>query len=201
MFMLRYLTKIFFAVIISSSPLIAADMDDNKKVLDIFNKKLDSIGLQFIIPDGFQPSPVFDSDDVVFYYAIRYIKKKTEIRYSIFPYEPSIKEPNKVQIGSDNYHKAFTYTVVVNIAGDEKNIKTFKHMHDDIAKKGFNADYGYIAIVKPESGFGKGYKNAMIVGLYKSGFGFSYHTILFDESGSDENVLPQFYSVRFKDKK
>jgi hypothetical protein len=36
---------------------------------------------------------------------------------------------------------------------------------------------------------------------YKSGMGFSYHTILYNEDKNNENVLAQFYSIRFKDKK
>jgi len=192
-----FTTSILFVFTVSS---LFAKQD---KVLEEFNKQLDSISLECIAQEDFVPFKIDISkcEDVNYYYAIKNNKKKIEIRYSIYPYKKSIKEPNHVEIGSDNSHEAFTIVVVENIAGDSKNIEKFIRMKEEVAKKDFNADFGYIAIVKPKSNYGKGYKKAMIIGLYKSEYGFSYHTILFDDDKvKDVNFQPLFYGVKFKNK-
>jgi len=196
--MLKKRIKICIFIFIFSLTSVFAKGD---RVLEEFNKQLDSIGLVFTMPPNFKPTSIIENDDVLYYYAIKHVSKKVEIRYSIFPYKKAIKEPGHVEVGTDNMHKEFTYMVVANIAGDDKNIDSFKYMQDDMVKNNFNADYGYMALVTPQSGYGKGYKKTLIVGLYKSGFGFSYHTILYDKNNADENIMPQLYSVRFKDKK
>lgn len=195
--MMKKIIAICSLILISAVSLKAG----GDQTLEEFKKQLKGVGLEFIIPFNFEPTPVIDNEDVLYYYAVKHKKEKIEIRYSIFPYVKGVKEPDNVIVGSDNYHKDFTYSIVANIAGDDKNIETFKYIDEDVVKKSFKADVGYLAVVKPESGFGKGFKKAMIVGLYKSGFGFSYHTILYNEDKNDENILAQFYSIRFKDKK
>ncbi len=192
--------NIFIFLLISLSSVFAK----GDKVLEEFNKQLNSIGLEWTQPADFIPVELDESkrEDVDYFYALRHKSKKFEVRYSIFEYRKSIKEPGHVEIGSDGSHQMFTTVVVENIAGDEKNILIFQKMKADEVKKKYNADHGYVALVKPESEFGKGYTRAMIIGLYKSGFGFSYHTILFDNDGDTSlNIEPIIYSVRFKDKK
>lgn len=196
----NHIYAIFFLLILSITSLFAK----GDKVFEEFKKQLDSIGLEWTQPADFIPVELDESkrEDVDYFYALKHKSKKFEVRYSIFEYRKSIKEPGHVEIGSDNSHQMFTTVVVENIAGDEKNILIFQKMKVDEVKKKYNADHGYVAVVKPESNFGKGYTRAMIIGLYKSGFGFSYHTILFDNDGDTSlNIEPIVYSVRFKDKK
>lgn len=173
-------------------------------VLEEFNSKLDSIGLEFKMPSDFVPVALYESkrEDVDYFYAIRHKTKKVEIRYSIFPYKKSIKEPNHVEIGSDGSYEMLSYTVAVNIAGDDKNITKSGPMKEGFAESNFNADWGYIAFINPDSAFGEGYKKVIVIGLYKKEFGHSYHTILYDDSKVlDEVFQPALYSVIFKDKK
>ena len=173
-------------------------------VLEEFNSKLDSIGLEFKMPVDFNPVSLDISkrEDVDYFYAIRHKTKKVEIRYSIYPYKKSIKEPNHVEIGRDGTYEMLSYTVAINIAGEDKNITKSGPMKDGFAESNFNADWGYIAFINPDSAFGEGYKKVIVIGLYKKEFGHSYHTILYDDSDVLNEVFqPVLYSVKFKDRK
>lgn len=177
----------------------------NNSTLEEFREMAINIGVEYSMPNDFTP---FELDknkrkDVNYLYSIKHKNKNIEIRYSLFPYQKGIKEPNRLILSSDKFHKMFTYTVVMNIAGNEKNVEGFYSFKDEDAKKLFNADVAYFAVVKPESTFGKGYNKAVIIGIYKSLFGFSYHTILLENDNiiSDEELRRYSFSVKFKNKK
>lgn len=171
------------------------------KVLEEFNRQLQANNLVFSMPADFiqvKIDPV-KCEDVNYYYAVKHKNKKLEIRYSTFPYEKAIKEPGHVQIGSDDSYEVFTTVVIENIAGDERNIIESAQFDKDAVKAEFGADWGSTTLVKAGSGFGDGYKYAMIISLYKSGSGYAYITYLFDDVNEIMNEFNQaFYSLKFK---
>lgn len=177
----------------------------NNSTLEEFKLMALNIGVEYSMPNDFTQ---FELDinkrkDVNYLYSIKHKSKNIEIRYSLYPYQKGVKEPNRLILSSDKLHKMFTYAVIMNIAGNEKNIEGFYSFKDADAKKLFNADVAYFAAVKPESNFGKGYNKAIIIGIYKSHFGFSYHTILLENDNiiSDEELRRYIYSVKFKNNK
>ncbi len=175
--------------------------ENHKKVFEEFTKQLNLIGLKCHIRPGFMPYKLDEQkrNDVNYYYAVKHLTENVELRFSIFP-RPKTSN-NKIDETTGFF--AFTLCVVENIAGKELSKgKKIDRIKDDIVKKVFNADIGYMAIVEPESNYGKGYKKAMIIGLLKKGVGYSYHTILFDEGKNDNiNFGQLFYCVQFTDNK
>jgi hypothetical protein len=195
---LFYITSV---ILFCSISFLSAKQDKN---IEEFKKEMQSVGVEFKMPKEFLPVE-FDPEkceDVKYYYAIKHKIKKLEIRFSLYPYVKSVKEPNQVIIGSDNSYKAFTFVVLVNIAGEDKNILKSTEFFKDAVKKEFNADWGSSFMIKPESKFGKNYKTAMVVSLYKSGYGYIYVTYLFDDF---KEIYPEFmasfHSIRFTDNK
>ncbi len=166
-----------------------------------FNRQLESNGLIFVIPADFIPWEIDKNkcEDVNYYYAIKHKSKKLEIRYSAYPFIKAVKEPNHVELGSDGTYKMFTLTVLLNIAGDEKNLLGSAEFDRDAVKDEFNADWGSSYLVKPESNFGKGYKLAMIIALYKNGSGHGYSTFLFDDYKEVQpEIMAAFHSMKFR---
>ncbi len=163
--------------------LITAAQSNQNKNLEEFNKELRAVRAVFTMPSDFVPVEIDlkKCEDVNYYYAIKHSKKKLEIRYSLYPYEKAVKEKDHVEIGSDAMYKEFTFTVLVNIAGEDKNILKSVEFDKAAVKQEFNADWGSTSIVKPGTGFGEGYKYVMITSLYKSGSGYVYVTFLFDD--------------------
>ena len=160
--------------------------------LEKFNRELDQVGLSFILPPGFKPAAVLDNEDVLYQYAIKHVDKKFEIRYSIF----SAKEYSQVR---DIDHVAFTLAVIENIAGDSSNVLRSTQFDKNAVKSEFNAELGSSAIVIPDSDYGKGYKNAMIVSLFKTNAGSVYIVFLFDDINVIRDGFDQtFHSIKFK---
>lgn len=169
-----------------------------------FNRQLESNGLIFENPEDFTPWEIDKNKcgDVNYYYAIKHKSKKLEVRYSAFPFIKAVKEPNHVELGSNSTYKMFTLTVLLNMAGDEKNLLGSAEFDTEAVKDEFNADWGSSYLVKPESNFGKGYKLAMIIALYKSGSGYGYSTFLFDDYKEVQpEIMAAFHSMRFKSEK
>ncbi len=157
-----------------------------------FNKQLDATGLLFIMPTDFKPCKIVENDDVLYNYAIKHKNKKIEIRYSIF----SAKDYNQ---RSDVDHAVFTLAVIENIAGDTKNILRSTQFDKNAVKSEFNADFGSSVLVNPESSYGKGYKQALIVTLFKNNVGSVYVVYLCDNIFEIQNDFDKtFHSIKFK---
>jgi len=167
---------------------------DQVKIQEEFNKQLVKNNLVFNLPVDFIPVK-FDSEncnDVCYSYAIKHINSKVEIRYSIFHLDEVIKE-------GDDLHVSFMLTVVENIAGNDKVLKFTKFDKKNKSDKKFNADFGASILVNPKSEFGKGYKYAMIIALFKNDSRNVYITYLFDDMSELKSAFDQsLYSLKFK---
>lgn len=190
-----FLAVLFFVITASTYSLYAKD-----KILAEFNRAMKTIGVTFKKPAQFNPVPLIMEarEDVDYLYAIKHKKKKLEIRYSLFPYINQKNESGKTIASSDDTYKLFTYTVLLNIAGDEDKILRAGEFDKDAVKEEFNADWGSSNLVEAGNPFGDGYKYAMIVALFKSGSGHIYITYLFDDyKDIHEEFLSAFHSISF----
>lgn len=187
-----------FVYAVSYSETVQADS------MSEFNEKMKGLNLEFIMPAGFVPFTVDlkKCEDVKYYHAIKHKVKKLEVRYSMFPYEKAVNEKDHMKIGSDELYKMFTYTVIANIAGEDRNILKTLEFEKGSVRQEFNADWGFTCIVRPASEFGSGYKLALITSLYKSGSGYAYIIFLFDDfKDIQKEYLSAFYSFRFTGEK
>jgi len=160
--------------------------------------------MKFIHPFNFKTIAVKKNPDVLYHYAIKHKTKKLEIRYSIWPmaddiiaYKKSKNEPNLVLTNPNDGFFGFTSAVVMNIA-QGKIINYVKFKTKDV-KKDFNADEGGSFYVEAKSQFGKGYKFAMIVALFKKDTSKAYIIYLFDDLRKiSKELLYSFESLQFK---
>lgn len=147
-----------------------------------FAKLLKLTGMSFTMPADFTAVEVdiLKCQDVNYFHAIKHREKKLEVRYVIIPFRQPVKSETKIMPGSDSIYRISANTIAANIAGDESNIlKTVEFKTEDV-KNEFHADWGTTSVMKPDSGFGDGYKFAVITSLYRSGRGEAYIIFLFD---------------------
>lgn len=163
------------------------------KVLEEFNKQIVENDLVFTMPVDFIPTSV-DLDkceDVNYYYAIKHKTKKIEIRYSIFSYDIVLDE-------NDTVYASLMVAVINNISGEDKFIK-FTKLNKDNGLLNYNADFGATIIVNPKSEFGKGYKYAVIIALFKKDSRNVYITYLVDDITDLSTVFDKsMFSLKFK---
>jgi len=109
-----------------------------------------------------------------------------------------VKTETKVVPGSDSTYRVSAYSIAAGIAGYESNIlKTVEFNSEDV-KKEFHADWGTSSVMKPDSGFGDGYKFAVITSLYRSGRGEAYIIFLFDNYKEISKEYDEaFYSLMY----
>jgi hypothetical protein len=169
-----------------------------------FQKALKENNMIFSMPEGFSPVPVIENEDVSYLYAIKNNNVKLEVRYCIFSLKARIKEyqdfkkKKKGEMADPNTaFDMFTSVLVMNIAGSEQ----YNSMPFDEAnvKAEFNADKGGSYTVECQSGFGEGYKSAMIVALHKDNVSDAYMVFLFDDVNDVmTDIMGAFYSMKFK---
>lgn len=176
------------------------DKQADLKLPDEFSKLLKLTGMTFVMPDGFAAAEVdvLKCEDVNYFYAIKHSKKKLEVRYVIIPYRQAVKTESKSIPGSDSTYRVSAYTIASNIAGNEANIlKTVEFNPQDVMTE-FRAEWGASTVIKPESGFGDGYKMVVITSLYRSGRGEAYIIFLFDNYKEVKKEYDEaFYSLVF----
>ena len=171
-----------------------------------FNKLLDEASMIYTQPNGFFDIPVTKNYDMSYDNAIKAKSKKLEIRYAIRPlgkmlerYKVSQKDPKSVMINPNKSYQSMLRVIVFNISGghlDRARTTEYPQKH---ARAEFGADWGAAVIVPLKSnGFGKGYKNCLVVALHADNKADAYIFYLHD----DESVLPlimsNFYTLKFR---
>lgn len=159
-----------------------------------FYKLLKLAHMKFRLPADFDSVEVDVEKcrDVNYCHALKHRTKKLEVRYVIIPYHSRLEKSEEVIEGSDVAYKISSSSIITAIAGNESNvIKTVEFRPADV-KEEFNADWGASSVVRPESGFGSGYKLAVITSLYRDFRGEAYIIFLFD---SYKDVTAEYNSA------
>ncbi len=197
------INNIFKIIILSL--IITVSIPANSTELNSFPQILKEHSMIFTMPKEFKQIPVKENDDVLYQHAIKSKKNKLEIRYSVFSLKQRIKEyeewknsknRNGVMTDPNIGYTVFTRVVVENIAGSENFKETLFNQKN--VKDEFNADWGGTYLVEPKSGYGEGYKYALITALHKDNIADAYIVYLFDDYRTVQSeILKEFYSMRF----
>lgn len=197
---LKNICKIFLLSLI-----ITLSIPANSNELNSFSQILKEHGMIFTMPKEFKQIPVKENEDVLYQYSVKSKKNKLEIRYSVFSLKQRLKEyeewknsknRNGVMTDPNTGYTIFTRVVVENIAGSEKFSETIFYQKN--VKDEFNADWGGTYLVEPKSGYGEGFKYALITALHKDNVADAYIVYLFDDfKVVQSEILKEFYSMRF----
>lgn len=164
-----------------------------KQETNLFKKYLLASQMIYTPGEEFVETSVLTNRELLYQYALKHSSKKLEVRYAFFPYAMDQYAANNA------VYKEFARTIALNIAGNEKNILRQTEFSQRDVTTEFFADWGASILVKCKSGFGKGYKMAMIVALHKSNVADAYEIFLFDEMVEVMDVFTsQYYSIVFK---
>lgn len=185
--------------------IITLSIPANSDVLNSFSQILKEHSMIFTMPKEFKQIPVKENDDVLYQYAVKSKKNKLEIRYSVFSLKQRVKEyeewknsknRNGVMTDPNTGYTIFTRAVVENIAGSENFKETLFNQKN--VKDEFNADWGGTYLVESKSGYGEGFKYALITALHKDNVADAYIVYLFDDFRTVQSeIMKEFYSMRF----
>lgn len=169
-----------------------------------FIAQIDSLGLEFRMPEGFKPTSVKKNRDLQYSFAI-INDNSFEIRYSIFPlkallkhYEESKKNKNEIMINPNNFFRGTVNANVLNMtSGIMYEVKDFPI---EAVKNEFNADIGGSCFLKFNCEFGKGYQFGQFIYLHKENVADVIVTFMGNNQktfSDDEEIA--FYSLKFKE--
>lgn len=167
-----------------------------------FKKELKPLGLQFIIPVGYQVKQTVHNKDLHYSFAIINSDSTMEIRYSLFPLKPHIinykkaLKAKKIVTNPDSLYvglmKANGKSMTNGIIPEIEEI-----LPDTI--KSFNADYAGTSTFEFLCEFGKGYKYGQFICLHKKSVADVIITFMSNEkkTHADLTAIP-LYALTFK---
>jgi hypothetical protein len=180
---------------------------ENEKIVSLaeFKTMIDSIGLSFIMPEGYKETVVKESRDLNYDFAIKNTTEDFEVRYSIWSLKPTIEEYKKCKLDSThctmvNPNIIYSGRAMANVAnmtaGESMDVTTFP---PSAVKKEFNGDNGGSAFFEFKCEFGKGYKYGQMIVLHKDNVADVIITYLSNnkETHSGLMMVP-FHSLTFK---
>lgn len=170
-----------------------------------FTELLDRAGLTFQKTPELETTTVIENNQMNYEYAIKYPKKKFEVRYSIRPLDNLIsdyeekeknKNPGDINIHPNKLYSSLLQVTALNISGGQfPEISVFD---TEAVKQEFNADWGATTFVEVGKEFGQDYKYCMIVAIHKDNLADAYFFYLSDtKEGFDELMTPAFHSLKF----
>jgi hypothetical protein len=171
-----------------------------------FTDLLDRGNLTFQKPTGFEETKTIENRQMNYEYAIKYPKKKFEVRYAIRPLDDLLrdyeekeknKKPGDINIHPNKLYSSLLQVTTLNISGGQLPEVTV--FDKQAVKQEFNADWGATTFVEVGKEFGQNYKYCMIVAIHKDNFADAYFFYLSDtKDGFDELMNPAFHSLKFK---
>jgi hypothetical protein len=171
-----------------------------------FTDLLDRAKLNFQNTVGLEETKIIVNRQMNYEYALKYPKKKFEVRYAIRPLDDLIKDynqrekdkkPGDVNIHHNKLYASMFQATILNISGGK--LPQIAAFDKQAVKAEFNADWGATTMVEVGKEFGQEYKYCMIVAIHKDNIADAYFFYLSDtKDGFDELMLPAFHSMRFK---
>jgi hypothetical protein len=180
--------------------------DDKGRIVkeEEFQKQIDTIGLKFTMPDGYEETYVKENKDLHYYFAIKGKNADFEVRYSIRTLKPVIAEykkcqedPNCVSVKPNAIYKSMAMANLLNMtAGQRMDVGTFP---PQAVKSEFNADAGGSAFFEFNCEFGKGYKYGQMVYLHKDDVADVMITYMSNNQTTHPDLMEKvFHALTFK---
>ena len=157
-----------------------------------FQQLLDQTNMQFSMPSDFQATPIINSEDVAYDFAISSYTAAIEIRYHILPID-------RTQNNSNKLYEPMMTTMGLNISNG-KVIKPERYPQEGL-KSEFGADAGCTGLVPVDSQFGKGFKLCVISVIHKDNVADAYVFYLYNDPKAIMGALSTgniFHALRFK---
>ena len=159
---------------------------------DAFQQLLNQTNMQFSIPPNFEPTPIINSGDLAYDFALKSITAELEIRYRIWPIDKNQKNPN------DLYGPMMT-TMGLNISNG-KMIRPEQYPTESV-KNEFGADAGSTGLVPVDSPFGRGFTICVISVIHKDNVADAYVFYLYNDPKTIMGALSTgniFHALKFK---
>ena len=169
-----------------------------------FQDYVDTIGLSFVMPNGFEITSVIDNGDLWYSFAIKHTSEPFEVRYSdwslkpkLIDYEECLNDPQCMMVHPNKLFKGIVEANVLNVTGGQMWV--IGPFSTDAVKNEFNADAGGSSFFEFNSEFGKGYKYGQLVYLHKDDIADVIITFMSnDKSKHSDLMYPAFLSLTFK---
>lgn len=199
-------TKIIGLFFLSTIVSAFTTSDKKGKIIKVleFQKYVDTIGLKFTMPTGYNETFVRENKDLWYDFAIKNKSADFEVRYSVWSLQPSIEQFNQCKLDTNCLmlspnviYKGRIQANVLNMTGGQgMNIDAFP---PQAVKSEFNADNGGSSFFQFNCGFGKGYKYGQMVYLHKD----NVADVIITFMGNDQSTLSDlmeksFYALTFK---
>lgn len=171
-----------------------------------FTDLLDRANMSFVKPIGLEETTPIENTEMNYEYALKYPKKRFEVRYAIRPLDNLLleyeeneknKESGAIYIHPNKLYSSLLQVTALNISGGQ--LSEVIEFDKEAVKQEFNADWGATTIVGVGEEFGQDYKYCMIIALHKDNVADAYFFYLFDtKKGFDDLIKPAFHSLKFK---
>lgn len=169
-----------------------------------FIKYVDTIGLNFEMPNGYEETYVKENKDLWYSFAIKDKSADFEIRYTVWSLKPSLEEfkkckqdTNCLMVNPNVIYKGRIQSNVLNMTGGQDiNIGPFP---SKAVKTEFNADAGGSSFFKFQCNFGTGYKYGQMVYLHKDNVADVIITFMSNDKEKHSLLMEKsFHSLKFK---
>ena len=201
----KFPALLFLFVIITSFKQNVIVENDKIVTLSEFKAMIDSAGLSFTMPEGYNETVVRKNGDLNYDFAIKNTKEDFEVRYSVWSLKPEMEEYRKCKLDSAhclmiNPNVIYSGRAQANLlnmtAGESMKIASFP---PTAVKKEFNADNGGSAFFEFKCEFGKGYKYGQMIVLHKDNVADVIITYLSnDREKHPDLMMVAFHSLIYK---
>lgn len=180
--------------------------DDKGKIVTVkeFVAEMDSTGLVFTMPSGYEATYVKENGDLWYGFAIKNKTADFEVRYTVWPlqdafaeYERCKADTNCFMVNPNNFYSGRIQANVLNMTGGaDADIGEFPKA---AVMKEFNADAGGSSFFQFQCEFGTGYKYGQMVYLHKDNVADVIITYMSnDKSTHSELMDTPFHALKFK---
>ena len=189
----------FLAVLLT---FVAISTQSQTLVLKKLKKELKPLGLQFVMPLGYQVKQTVHNRDLHYSFAIINYDSTMEIRYSFFPLKPLvIKYKNALKAKKIVTKPDSLYVGLMKANGMSMTngiIPKIEEISTDTAKR-FNADYAGNSDFEFLCEFGKGYKYGKFICLHKKSVADVIITFMSNEKKTLADLMAiSLYALTFK---
>jgi hypothetical protein len=171
-----------------------------------FSELLVRAHMTFQYPEGLEETKIIENKQMNYEYALKYPKKKFEVRYAIRPLDKLMhdyrkKEKKKgsgdININPNEWYSSMLQATILNISGGQ--LPEITNFNKQAVKKEFNADWGATCFFEVGKEFGQSYKYCMVVAIHKDNCADAYYFYLSNSKDDfSELMSPAFHSLKFK---
>lgn len=199
-------TKIIGFILLTVAITAFRYSDDEGKIVSEseFREYVDTIGLNFTMPDGFKETIVKENRDLWYSFAIKNEKEDFEVRFTVWPLKSTIEEYEKCKLDTNCFMVNPNRIYMGRIQANVLNMTGGEHSSSDpfpakAVKEEFNADAGGSSFFEFNCTFGEGYKYGQMVYLHKDDVADVIITYMSnDKTKHSDLMFSAFYALTFK---